>query len=238
MADTINSRAVLRHLPDASLREHLLLNSQSNDKNSLMAAEIRSVAMARTTWSGPVPMDLSVLAQDTVCNVCSKKGHFARDCWYKPARVVEKEKKGQMDKKRQGKGTTSRDGDNKKKGPCHNCDEFGHFVRDCPKKKESNNSNSSGGRDLHCTTCTDDQSQWIMMLADIYHDYESSGDVEYLVDSGVGCHVWRCKVKPGSSQAGTFLTATKTPIESQRTQGLRFRLFEVHSDKITVTAAF
>ena len=35
MADAINSRAVLRHLPDASLREHLLLNSESYDRNSL-----------------------------------------------------------------------------------------------------------------------------------------------------------------------------------------------------------
>ena len=48
----------------------------------------------------------------------------------------------------------------------------------------------SGGRDLHCLTCTDDQSQWIMMLADIDHDCESSGDVESLVDSGAACHAW------------------------------------------------
>ena len=46
-----------------------------------MAAEIRTVAMARTTWSGPTPMDLSVLAKDAVCHVCRKKGHSAKDCW-------------------------------------------------------------------------------------------------------------------------------------------------------------
>ena len=27
-------------------------------------------------------MDLSVLAKDAVSHVCSKKGHFSKDCWY------------------------------------------------------------------------------------------------------------------------------------------------------------
>ena len=85
----------------------------------------------------------------------------------KPARVVEKaKKKGRWTRNVKEKGTISREGDNKKKGPCHNCDEFGHFARECPKKKESNNSNSSAGRVSHCLTYTDDQSQWIMMLAE------------------------------------------------------------------------
>ena len=41
---------VLCHLHDASLREHLLLNSRSYVTYTLMAALIRTVAMARTTW--------------------------------------------------------------------------------------------------------------------------------------------------------------------------------------------
>ena len=73
---------VLLHLPDASLRAHLLLNSRVYDTYALMAAEIRTVAMARTTFSGPAPVDLSILAKDAVCDVCGKKGHFAKDCWY------------------------------------------------------------------------------------------------------------------------------------------------------------
>ena len=185
----------------------MLLNSQWYDKDSLMTAEIRSVAMARTTWSGPVPTDRSVLVKDAA--VCSKKGHFARDNWYQTGKGVGNGKKGEKGKKLR-EGQQIQRWRHKKRGPCHNCNEVGHFARDCPKKKESNNSNSSGGRDLHCLTCTDVQSQWIVMLAEIDHDGESSGDVESLVDPGAACHAWPCKVKPGSLQAGTFLTATGT----------------------------
>ena len=76
------------------------------------------------------------------------------------------------------------------------------------------------------------------MLAEIDHDCELSGDVESLVDSGAACHAWPCKVKPGSSQAGTCLTATGTPIESQNTKEVKFLLFDVHGKNITVTAVF
>ena len=164
--------------------------------------------MVRSSASG------SVLAKDTLCNVCWKKGHFARDCWYQTSRGGGKGKKGKKGKRGEAKGATSKDGDTKKKGPCHNCNEVGHFARACPKKKESINSNSSGGLDLHCLKYSDDQSQWIMMLAEFDHDCESSGDVEFLVDSGAACRAWPYKVKPGSSQAGTFLAATGTPIKS------------------------
>ena len=52
ISDAIKLGVVFHHLPDASLRERLLLNSRVYDTCALMAAEIRIVAMARTTWSG------------------------------------------------------------------------------------------------------------------------------------------------------------------------------------------
>ena len=58
---------VLHHLPDTSVREHLLLNSRVYDTFALMAAEVRAVVMARTTWSCPTPMHPSILAKDAVC---------------------------------------------------------------------------------------------------------------------------------------------------------------------------
>ena len=82
ISDAIELGVVLHHLPDASLRAHLLLNSRAYDTYALVAAEVRAVAMARTTWSGPTPMDLSVLAKDAVCHVCGKKGHFEKVCWH------------------------------------------------------------------------------------------------------------------------------------------------------------
>ena len=61
-----------------------------------MAAEVRAVAMARTTWSGPTPMDLSILAKDAVCHVCGKKGHLAKDCWHQSGnKGVKERQKGQ-----------------------------------------------------------------------------------------------------------------------------------------------
>ena len=47
ISDAIKLGVVLHHLPDASLREHLLLSSRAYDKYDLMAAETRTVAMAR-----------------------------------------------------------------------------------------------------------------------------------------------------------------------------------------------
>ena len=50
MSDAIKLGVLLHHMPDASLREHLLLNSRAYDTYILMTAVIRKVAMARTTW--------------------------------------------------------------------------------------------------------------------------------------------------------------------------------------------
>ena len=51
ISDAIKLGVVLHHMPDAPLREHMLLNSRVYDTYALMAAEVRAVA--RTTWSGP-----------------------------------------------------------------------------------------------------------------------------------------------------------------------------------------
>ena len=92
ISDAIKLGIVLRHLPDAALREHWLLNSQSYDKYSLMAAETRSVAMARTTWSGPVPVDLCL--RWTLFATCAGREVILKETvGSKQAGVMEKERK-------------------------------------------------------------------------------------------------------------------------------------------------
>ena len=95
------------------------------------------------------------------------------------------------------------------------CSEVGHFARECPKKKEASNASSSGGGDVHCLTYTDDQSHWIMMLAEVGQNQEQSNNIEFLVDFGSACHAWPCKTKPCSTHGGTCLTATRAPVASQ-----------------------
>ena len=122
-------------------------------------------------------MDLSILAKDAVCHVCGKKGHFAKDCWHQSGNKGSG--KGKKGKEGQGKYTKPKDGDAKQKGACHNCGEVGHFARECPNKKEASNASSSGGGGVHCLTYTDDQSHWIMMLAEVGQNQEQSNNIEF-----------------------------------------------------------
>ena len=146
-----------------------------------------------------------------------------------------KGKKGKKGKRGQGKGTKSKDADGRRKGPCHNSNEVGHFVRDCPKKKESNNASSSGGGNVHCLRYTVDQSQWVMMLAQVGGVVEQSDNIEFWVESGAARHARPCRTKPGSSQGGKFLTATGAPVG---TLEVKFQLVDVHGERITEKAMF
>ena len=60
ISDAIKLGVVLDHLPDASVREHLLLNPRAYDKWILMAAEIQTV-----TWLHTWPTCRSELIVDT-----------------------------------------------------------------------------------------------------------------------------------------------------------------------------
>ena len=146
--------------------------------------------------------------------VCSKKGHFARDCWYQTDKGGGKGKKGEKGEKVKGRTANPKMETPRREDLATTATRLDTLLAIVQRRKESNKSNSSGGRDLHCLTCTDVQSQWVMMLAEIDHDCESSGDVESLVDPGAACHAWPRNVKSGSSEAGTFLTATGTRIVS------------------------
>ena len=218
---TIVLGVVLYHLPDASLQGHPLLNSRTYNECDLVAAEVRTVAMARTTCSGPTPMDLGILAKEAVCHVCGNGGCFAKDCWYQAGKESEK-------------GTKPKDSDNKKNGAWDNCNEVGHCARNCPKKKESSTTSFSGGGDLHCLTYTDDQSQVIMMLAHVGSVVERLNNIEILVDSGAACHVRSCRTTAGSSLGKTLLTVTGAPVASQGTLEVKFHWVNVHGEKITV----
>ena len=84
-------------------------------------------------------------------------------------------------------------------------------------------------------TYRDDQSQWIMMLAEVGQNQEQTDNIEFLVNSGAACHAWQFKTKSGSSRGGTFLTATGAP---QGTLDVSFQLVDVHGVEINVRATF
>ena len=85
---------------------------------------------------------------------------------------------------------------------------------------------------------TDGQSQWIMMLAEVGEIREQSNNIEFLDDSGAACHAWPCRVKLGSSQGGTFSTATSAPVEPRCALEVKFQMVDAHGEIITVKAMF
>ena len=68
-----NWEVVLRHLPDASLREDLLLNSRSYDKYILTAAETRTAAGHGTATSAPVESQGTTEVQFQLVDVHGEK---------------------------------------------------------------------------------------------------------------------------------------------------------------------
>ena len=148
----------------------------------------------------------------------------------RPTRGVGKERRARKARKDKGKARNPRKPTTRRKNACHNCNEVGQFARNCRKKKESNNASSSCGGDLHCLTYTDDQSQWIMMLAQVGLVVERSNDIEFLVYSGTACHAWPCWTTAGRQLDdswfflwGAFLTATGAPVASQGTLDVKFQ---------------
>merc|ERR1712085_245788 len=118
----IKMGVLLHHLPDASLRKHLLLNSRLYDTYVKMAAEIHSVATAKAAWAGPTPMDINAVGK-MVCANCSKVGHRAEDCWSSP-KGKGKGKKGNI--KGKSKNKLSRE-EWLKTVICRKCEKKGHI---------------------------------------------------------------------------------------------------------------
>ena len=125
--------------------------------------------MARTTWSGPTTMDLSILAKDAVCHVCGRRGHFARDCWHQSGRGSGKGKKA---RKAKSKAQNPRMGTPSRKVLAVTVARSVTLHVNVRGRKKQAMASSSG---VHCLTYTDDQSHWIMMLAE---GLSESGTVE------------------------------------------------------------
>ena len=90
----------LHHLPDASLREHLLLNSRSYDTYILMAAEIRTVCHGRNDVVRPIT-DGSECARDGCClSYDRRKVNLRKTAGTTPSREVAKERMARKVKER------------------------------------------------------------------------------------------------------------------------------------------
>ena len=111
----------------------------------------------RSCWNLRTHDECDLMAAEiqaaAVCQVCGERGQSAKDNWYK------------ANKGRDKKGQRTKDTDNKQRGACNNCKVVGHFASNCPrrKKREPHTASYGGGGDLHRSTYTDDQFQWITM---------------------------------------------------------------------------
>ena len=190
MSSRSSSLSLLSLLPDTSLREHLLLNSRVYDTYALMAAEVRAVVMARTTWSGQGCCLSRVREEGCEGLLASKR---------QPRKARKAKEKAQNTRM----VTPSR------KMHAITVARLVTLHVNVRRKKASNAS-SSGGGGVHCLTYTDDQSNWIMMLAEVGQNQEQSNNMEFLVKFwNVG---WPFKTKSVSSRGGTILTATGAPV--------------------------
>jgi hypothetical protein len=254
VSDAIKLGVVLHHLPDQSLREHLLLNATRYDTYDKVSAEVRQVTMAKMIWQGPAPMDLNALHSDVRCTTCGKPGHHPRDCWFKDAGKGKKgggkaTPKGEGKGKDKGKGK-GKDGKPKKKGLCHNCGKEGHFARDCRSKKTGD---SAAAVELTYLGVPDLEESWLMMLEHVEQgkiltaleqEVQPLNAVvrdatEFLVDSGAACHAY--PLTKGQRKTGngtTYVTASGQTITSGGTQRLTYHVEATNGRKIGIDADF
>ena len=94
----------------------------------------------RSSWNSRTHGECDVMAAEiqaaAICQVCGESGQSAKDYGYQANNGSVKGKKGKKDKKGQRKSTIIKDTDNKKKGACNNCNVFGHFALNCPRRKK------------------------------------------------------------------------------------------------------
>ena len=247
VSDAIKMGVVLHHLPDQSLREHLLLNASRYDTYDKVAAEVRQVTMARAVWSGPSPMDVSALQQrgkDTsTCTTCGKIGHSSKDCWFKDGKGKNKgDGKGKV--KGDGKGKKGKKSDvPRKKGLCHNCGKEGHFARDCRSKKVDKTAAAveKAEKELSYLGIPDGEEHWMMVLesdVECLHAVTQES-VEFLIDSGAACHAFPMRTKSKTPHNGsTFVTASGETITSGGKSKVNYSVEASDGKKVMVSGEF